>query len=110
MINELTENIVVVFGNPDSGFVFQDVLGGFSYLDQPDESDLSGMDADSDLDLAVADFVGRSVAVFFQLSPGSFGAAPVILSFPTGPTALRVVDLDGDGLVETVVATPPTLT
>jgi hypothetical protein len=75
-------------------------LGGLGTTDWPVSVVAADLDGDGNQDLVSANRNGNNLTVFFQLSPGSFGAAPHTLGgFPTteSPVSVAAADLDGDG-------------
>jgi hypothetical protein len=57
-------------------------LGGVATTIGPRSVATADLDGDSDLDLVSAN-EGNNLTIFFQLSPGSFGASPFTLGGPT---------------------------
>ena len=58
------------------------------------------LDGDGDQDLVSANEFGDNLTVFFQSSPGSFAAAPLVLGgfgITSSPFSMAAADLDGDG-------------
>jgi hypothetical protein len=76
-------------------------------FDQPRSLAAADLDGDGDLEILVASFASDRVTVFFQDSPGTFGA-PALALDPTpafdGPQSVAAADLDGDGDLELLAA------
>ncbi|NOT31869.1 MAG: hypothetical protein HOP15_15595 [Planctomycetes bacterium] len=80
-------------------------LGDSATTDGPVSVAAADLDGDGDLDLVSANELGFDLTAFFQLSPGSFGMAPLALaSGGAFPTSVVAVDLDGDGDQDLVLA------
>jgi hypothetical protein len=81
------------------------VLGDAGTTDRPQSVAASDLDGDGDQDLVSGnggdDFgQGSNLTVFFQLSPGSFPALPLVLgnlATTNFPASIAAVDIDGDG-------------
>ena len=99
--NREGDNLTVFFqGSPGSFAAAPLVLGGFTITDAPRSVAAADLDGDGDQDLVSANEFGDTLTVFFQGSPGSFGAAPLVLggSATTNlPVSVSAADLDGDG-------------
>lgn len=65
--------------------------------------DSADLDGDGDLDVAVAHFTARSVSVLLNDGQGRL-AAPVSYALDWHPTAVRAADVDGNGLMDLLVA------
>jgi hypothetical protein len=75
-------------------------LGNASVTDGPQSVTAADLDGDGDLDLASANWRSSTLTVFFQTSPGVFGATPLLLgnaSVTNQPVSVTAADFDGDG-------------
>ena len=91
-----------VFG--DAALVDVDAVGAAT-LSSPADVAVGDLDRDGRLDLAVAAHRGDEIWILMQgEGPGAF--RPEIVELPDGtrPVALELVDLDGDGVTEILVA------
>jgi hypothetical protein len=99
--NEFGDNLTVFFQlSPGSFGATPLTLGGPGTTYGPLSVAAADLDGDGNQDLVSANRNGNNLTVFFQLSPGSFGAAPHTLGgFPTteSPVSVAAADLDGDG-------------
>jgi hypothetical protein len=83
------------------------VLGGPGTTDGPGTVRVADLDGDADLDIVSGNGGSRNLTVFFQVSPGNFGATPQTLGGPevtNVPASIAAADLDDDGDVDLVSA------
>jgi hypothetical protein len=99
--NRDSDDLTVFFQTSPGSFAVDPlVLGDSATTDGPVSVVAVDLDADGDLDLVSANIDGDNLTVFFQLAPGSFGAAPLTLggsATTNGPVSVAVADLDADG-------------
>jgi len=113
--NKGSDNLTIFYQSP-GGFVTPPVvLGGFPTTDGPVSVAVADLDGDGDLDLVSANdgavqfpsSHGSDLAVFFQVSPGTFLDEPIVLGgFSTtfSPVSVIAADVDGDGDLDVVSA------
>ena len=100
MAGNASDNIAVLLNNGDGTFA-PHVL--YSAGDQPAAIVLGDLDGDSDLDLAVANFLGDDLSVFLNNGDGTF-APHVLYAAEDGPSGVAAGDLDGDLDLDLAVA------
>jgi hypothetical protein len=75
-------------------------LGGLATTPLPTFVGAGDLDADGDQDIVSANYDGDDLTIFYQVSPGSYQALPLVLGGPgttDGPAWVAAADLDGDG-------------
>ena len=84
------------------------VLGNALSTTNPNAIAIADIDGDGDLDIVSANQGGNDLAVFEQISPAIFGTDPAMTlgssADTSGPRAVAVADLDGDGRLDIVSA------
>jgi CSLREA domain-containing protein len=97
--------ITVLLGNGTGGFT---PAGGSPYTvgTAPNSVAIGDLNADGNLDLAVANGVSDDVSVLLGTGTGTFGAAT---NFPAGsaPVSVKIGDLNGDGIVDVAIGNAP---
>jgi hypothetical protein len=77
-------------------------LARISTMQSPEGIVSADLDADGRLDVAVASFPQKAVAVYYGKGTGTTFEVPISLS-DVGPSELRIADLDADGKMDLVV-------
>ncbi len=98
--NRIASTLTVFLQTSPGGFAESPiVLGGTRITYSPSSIAAGDLDGDGDLELVSTNFGSDDLTIFEQVSPGAFGAEPIVLGGPElieGPWSLVVVDLDGD--------------